>query len=648
MQPGTTYMSQTPLATWDRSPARGPTMSRIPLTLLIALALTTPLFATTAEGSNAGLLNACERSGNPVVCEKAGIIPGSTVGPGETRTYQGKAYYATGTTTVGPGGTMRIIDARISFGAGSDGIIVQSGGQLEIRNSTLEEGTATNYTIIAQAGSILTIVQSRIVEGEGVKVATELTTFHNNTLERIPLALHLTDVSVTIRDSSFFNNTVAVNQTGGSPQLQSNLFSGGLTCVQDWRSNPTINANVFRGCHTGIWHEQSESTLTNNDMEDQVVPPGIGIAVIDTQSPVIEGNNIRNYGTGILVKNARAYIRNNSVHDNVYHGIQVETNSLAMDIQGNDVYGNGWWGIWVRNATDVSVRNNVVHNNGGGGITALNTVNTPISGNTVHHNGLWGILIGGSPSAQVTNNGLHNNTYGLGVDSSPGILLEGNNVAATNNVGITLGISSHNATLRANTVTGSTNAGFYVAGNDSLLEDNVATGNSDAGIVLRWANRTTLRGGDVSNNGASGIAVQYASGVLVEDVTSTLNARGMEVRFSDGIFRDVTVENNNIDGVWFDASGMPPGMPVSQFEHLIARNNGGDGFKNQVANKVFARNSWFENNAGAGVRNLGATNIDFTNNYWGSPLGPTTPNGPPAGDEVVGPVDYAPFLVAAP
>lgn len=341
------------------------------ITLVVVLTLLVPTGVAPPSSAERGLTQACEEAASPRPCEHLRIIPTTTVAPGETRRYENGTWSVTGTVTVQPGGSVFVGNATLRFTEESGGIVVAGGGELRIVESTLEpkDEAATAYVLDLAPLSSFTLNDSTLRGGHGVKLATSDANVSGNLLTEIPLALLMDDVvEVTIHHNHFLDNNVSVNQTGGVTTLDSNRFEGGEFCVRDWLADPTIINNVFRGCHVGIWHERSNSVFRMNDMDDQAHEPGVGIAVVDTNSPVIESNLITNYGTGILIHNATAYIRNNTISANVLDGIRVEANTQPMDIQGNTISANGRDGIRLIGAHDVELANNTMSGNGGSGV----------------------------------------------------------------------------------------------------------------------------------------------------------------------------------------------------------------------------------------------------------------------------------------
>ena len=350
-----------------------------------------------APGANAGLERACTVANSPQPCSHLGVVTDLNVTTGENDHYNG-TWTVDQTITVHTGGVLTLEEATFRFTSASGGIVVQPGGVLRIYDSVLEprDGGAM-YVLDLQPASSFTLNESTVRGGNGVKLATSDADVSGNLLTEIPLALHLLDVvEVTIHHNHFLNNTVSVNQTGGITTLDSNFFQGGETCVRDWLADPTIINNVFRGCHVGIWHEQSNSRFALNDMEDEAHEPGTGILVQDTMSPYIEDNLIRNYGTGILVINATAYIRNNTISNNVLDGVRVMGNTQIMDITGNVITGNGDDGIHLVDAQGVETLNNTIGGNGGAGVRVESSLRIQLAGDDVYGNGQHGFILSDS------------------------------------------------------------------------------------------------------------------------------------------------------------------------------------------------------------------------------------------------------------
>lgn len=363
--------------------------------ILIAVLLTSTAIAP--PGGNGpppdpGLPRACEVAASNQPCLHANVIPDTTIGPGSSRTYEDGDWTVEGTIHVQTGGSLHVLDATFTFLAESGGIVADEGATVEIIRSTLEEDDeGSPFELDLASGSAFTLNDSTLRGGEGVKLATDNANVSGNLLTEIPLALFMDDVvEVTIHHNHFLDNEVAVNQTGGITTLDSNRFEGGEFCVRDWLADPTIENNVFRGCHVGIYHQRSNSVFRANDMMDDAHEPGVGIIVEETNSPIIEGNTISNYGTGIIVRNATAYIRNNTISDNVGDGVRIEANTQPLDIQGNDIFGNGGDGIELAGASQVQIFANTIHDNDGHGVLVGSSTSIVVNDTEARSNGADG------------------------------------------------------------------------------------------------------------------------------------------------------------------------------------------------------------------------------------------------------------------
>lgn len=593
------------------------------VTLLVASPLVAlPLAASAPASGNEGLLNACLRSSATRPCEHAGVIPDTFVGANESRSYSEGNYRNEGTVTVGPGGEVEVKNATITHGSSSGGFVVLAGGTLVIQDSTLTTDTKSCFQVIAEAGSTLDMRWSTVAGGCGVEVETTQAIVDENLLREIPLALRLTGTNITVAGNEFLNNTISINQTDGEPTLTQNTFDGGEVCVQNWLTHPTIVNNVFRGCHVGIHHHRSHSVLSFNDMEDRSVPPGGGIVVQDTNSPVIEGNLIRNYGTGIIVINARAWIRNNTIADNVLDGIRVVNNSGPMDITNNTITGNGDDGIDLQGVLDVIVQANRISDNGGAGIVTTGGSRLILEDNDVRDN------------------------VGHGIQSATYAVVVRDNVAEYNGLtGIRIEAGADGAAIQQNVAEGNGQNGFYVAAFGVGLANNVATGNAHSGFVVEGANNVSFFDDNATGNAIDGFGLVDAGASGGSGLVAVGNGRhGFRLVGATGAFLSFPFSSGNAaDGYHVNAT------ELNLLSYSKAFSNGNAGVLNMAGNNTDARNGWFQGNTFAGVANLDQSVwIDARNSYWGSSDGPTTQQSNTGGDAVVGQVLYQPFSESPP
>ena len=182
---------------------------------------------------------------------------------------------------------------------------------------------------------------------------------------------------------------------------------------------------------------------------------------------------------GILVNGAQVTISNNQVHDNPWADIDVN-NGAGSTITGDITY-NSNYGIEANNA---SVSGNITYSNSGDGILA--TGNTIVTGNTAHDNAV-------SPFGQHTGIELDTGTTGSGnivFNNKYGIYVVGSGILALNNLAY-----------------GNTGAGIYVNGGPDTISGNVIYSNG-WGIQLPIASGITIKNDLIYNNSTGGIDIQ--------------------------------------------------------------------------------------------------------------------------------------------
>ena len=108
-----------------------------------------------------------------------------------------------------------------------------------------------------------------------------------------------------------------------------------------------------------------------------------------------DGHDIKwEAGGGKFLKTNGLILRNNYVHDNVGHGIWLDTDNINCRIENNTVNDNGRNGIFHETGYDCLIKGNTVMNNVRAGIWIAASSNTEVVGNVVVGNRLAGI--GGS------------------------------------------------------------------------------------------------------------------------------------------------------------------------------------------------------------------------------------------------------------
>jgi len=237
----------------------------------------------------------------------------------------------------------------------------------------------------------------------------------------------------------------------------------------------------------------------------------------------------------------------NRAENNGVHGFFVSGGALVMILE-SDLRQNGESGIQVRLATDVIIEGNLLKSNHGDGIrfgtanTAPVTADVKIIDNEVADNGKSGVAV---------------------VAAGP-VMIEGNVVAGSSYVGISVtGGSSRSGDLQdqealarvsRNTVRNSGNDGIFIAyARDGALVDNRSCTNQGTGLTLRAASGFLIGNNLIYANGEHGIGVgtgdSWALNTAVANNTAYSNGGwGLAVGSSGDDSRGATVVDNIFAG----------------------------------------------------------------------------------------------------
>jgi parallel beta-helix repeat protein len=94
-------------------------------------------------------------------------------------------------------------------------------------------------------------------------------------------------------------------------------------------------------------------------------------------------------------RDAGAVLRDNTVVDNIGHGIWLDRSSNATTIEANDISGNTQSGIRCEKCGGpVAITDNVSHDNGVDGVAVLNSAVVSLAGNRTYDNAEAGIRLG--------------------------------------------------------------------------------------------------------------------------------------------------------------------------------------------------------------------------------------------------------------
>lgn len=379
---------------------------------------------------------------------------------------------------------------------------------------------------------------------------------------------------------------------------------------------------------TGIWLRHTNAVqIVDND----ITRGREAIGAFSSEDLVIDGNRVEdNRVNGIFVASSSANITDNTVLDSGKHGLLLRSSPGSL-VEHNVVSNSGRNGLYIHKSNRAVVWNNTVRDNRVG-LELARSGRTLIANNTLEA----GVELGG-PSRSHHLHNMQNNTvngaplrYTRGDDDLDLSGLLGQ-VIAVNTTNLTvhdvelgdvptpIQVSySENVHVYDTTLTDLRRRGIVVLeSSEILIENNLASGGSKAGINVWLSQNATIRNNTARDNQV-GITVATSSGAVVvgNEVTNNSGAGihclgGIETNQAPGIqIADNTVINNQAGICVFES-------PEARITHNMVRQNGfgpgSGGIVFDASSRGTASNNTVLNNT-HGIKLVTASNVTLANN----------------------------------
>ena len=300
----------------------------------------------------------------------------------------------------------------------SKNLIIEAGGGLTIRNSTLLFNLTKDASagIMVQPGGVLEVFDSRIYakntmysptfssSGDLILVRSVVRNLYGHYINGGGVLIK--GGTAHISDTDFeANRRQGVTVFDGTVSVQRSTFIDNVEGVQCKEvANVLIEDTQFtRSTQQAIVAVSSVLTVRRNTFTEN----DIGIGLSDS-SGNLQNNDIRNGRIGIDVANSASItISNNKVINN--HEVGIRLTSSQVTINNNEITGNG--GAINATGGDLSISSNTITGNTNG--LRLVGAKGAISGNTIGGSNGYGIyLLGGAITGAATNTFNPNNGRG--------------------------------------------------------------------------------------------------------------------------------------------------------------------------------------------------------------------------------------------
>jgi parallel beta-helix repeat protein len=312
------------------------------------------------------------------------------------------------------------------------------------------------------------------------------------------------NITISENETYTFNSNnylpIIVNRSniridGRGYTLQGNGTSTGFSLTKV--SNVTIKNTAITNSLAGIYLSSSSGdTLSGNN----ATRDGYGIELYSSSGNTLSGNNVTASYFGIfLFRSSGNVLSDNLMAGNTYNFYvygsvlsdyinHVDTSNL---VNGKPVY-------YLMNQSSIVISPQTCLE-GVGYLGLVNCKNMTVQGLTLARNG-QGLLLAFTNDTEINHVNVTSNSYGIGLYSSSGNTLSGNNVTANLNDGIELYSSSGNV-LSGNNVTANLNDGIDLFSSPSnVLSGNNVTANTWDGIYLFFSSGNRIFHNDFVNN----------------------------------------------------------------------------------------------------------------------------------------------------
>jgi parallel beta-helix repeat protein len=439
---------------------------------------------------------------------------------------------------------------------------------------------------------------------------------------------------------------IEINNTDLYLKIQDNLLVGAGDSAIVLRN--VTNAELIRNIATkSTRHAVRLSDSENLTAISNVVHSngGIGLGLWFSNNSKIAQNIIYENGVnGIYTVGTRFnIINNNSVHNNIWHGIALDYYSENNSVLSNVVFENGREGIgfWDHSKYNNIEFNQIRNNNwdlsfGYGGIAGWDSSINFIENNVIENN-THGIYFASSNNTVISNNEVFNNSKnGIRIESSSYYsVIDNNNVFLNQEHGIDIFWANNNS-ISSNQIYANVLNGINVlSANYSKIIGNIIDNNNEYGITLGSSFRTEISLNTMHNNKMAGIFLSNAPWTLIDDNVIRDNSEQGIFMLDNSDYSQVTsntVYGNLASGIDFVTTNF-----VSVTNNMVYQNNIGIFLEGDDNYFYIANNLVHQNGLNAEIQLLGNSdhnviyrndilesafdqgfNNSFSNNHWGS------------------------------
>lgn len=279
-----------------------------------------------------------------------------------------------------------------------------------------------------------------------------------------------------------------------------------------------------------------------------------GIDIAGSSDVFVNGNGATYNSDGLTVKDSSGVrLAGNSLWKNLQDGA-ILTRLTNLSMYGGMSTANGWYGVELAFAENVTVASNQFSSNGRAGLSISSSDNLRVSSNVFFSNVGAGVQLIGVTNATVDSNNLSPaGASGIVVESARAVRVTRNSVSQANYSGILLA-RVDDLTVGSNTLS---NNDVGVGGvNVSALQmtSNVIVTNTEEGVSFVGSTNVTLDGNNVSQNG-DGVFIDSSAGGILRRNVLWQNGYGVQMFRSTGFVIANNTFLENVPQTYDDGQG---------------------------------------------------------------------------------------------
>lgn len=283
-------------------------------TTLLALML-----VGTAAAANLADPPTCTTPGLEPLCVRiilGDITVDGTTGPAH---FNNDSYVIQGDIVVNSGGRVEIIGSRIQWADQDEPIVVNAGGTLVIEDATLNGVADGSPPVIrVNAGATLVVLDSTITSMT-LHIATDDADVQWSGFNQGNPGVRLFQSNAKLAHVDFADNTVGLNVTGGAPDLSILTFLRDQMGIQLYMTQADLDDIVMTSVANGLISTQSAGTYNRMNMQDNSLPPDVGVDIVSPSGNInFYNNDISRFGIGMrCTGGGTASQEGNNIHDNL-------------------------------------------------------------------------------------------------------------------------------------------------------------------------------------------------------------------------------------------------------------------------------------------------------------------------------------------